>query len=169
MEQHIPNTKMKRFGIFTAMLGVISLLNLISCNRMQNSTPPATFYTTAHRGDLLRLPLIDPYEAISIDGTEWSINLLTKEIQDELTITELDSVGVWQDKIVVITIADRYFAKHPFYVIDAKLHHEKAFDNWPDVQQYIAPQTIAQFNLQAIRSLYPKFDSGEKLPWVPGK
>jgi hypothetical protein len=53
----------------------------------------------------------------TVDGHKWSINLLTIKIQDELTIIELDSVNVSQVKIVVVTVAERYFANHPYYVI----------------------------------------------------
>ncbi len=59
----------------------------------------------------------------TIDGHEWSINLLTKGMQDELTIIELHSVNVSHVKIMVVTIADRYFANHRYYVIDLKFGH----------------------------------------------
>ena len=137
---------------------------LAGCNRMGN-TENKDFYADSRRGDLLRIPLIQPYEAVSTDGKEWMINLLGTEITDELTISEIDSLGVYSEQVLVHTRADRFFAKHPFYLIDATQKQEQAFDHLPDAVTALGSATFKEFKMHPVQEVFERFDTGGPLPW----
>lgn len=150
--------------VLRLMACFFALLAATSCNRM-GGNDSGGFYEASRRADLMRVPLVEPYEVMSTDGKEWMIDIRGKDIRDELTIAEIESVGVYQGQVLAFTREDRFFAKHAYYLIHAAERREVAYDDLDDLKDAIAPAKVEDFQMQPIRALFENFDGGGALPW----
>ena len=129
-----------------------------------------SFYNDSHRGDLSRIPLIDPMELISADDHEWLFKLPYGKLKDGTeTIARIDKIGVL-DSIIVIHSESMYYDSQMtelWIVIDVTKKEKTIALNLEDFESALKEAKVESIVLKQVKEVFEQFDQHQKLPWKP--
>jgi hypothetical protein len=168
---------------FTCLISVIvvSMLALFvfrSCvaflddvTRSSDAQPTGVaFFESGGGWDYRRIPLIEPYQAISSDKETWTIDLRTDSIRYQYSIgpTKLDVVN---DKFIIIYALNAALGGERFnevwFVIIPEENNEIGFTKEEEFLTYLEDKGIANPNLTDVNKLYDEFVNKGYLEWFP--
>jgi hypothetical protein len=128
------------------------------------------FFESTGGWDYGRIALIEPYQAVSVDDKTWSINLRTRSIQYQytVTVTKLDVI----DRKAIVTYAPNATlageqAAHVWFVIIPSENVERGFTDKADFSAYLTHSGIPAPNLTAANAVYQDLLANGSLPWFP--
>ena len=168
---------MKRFNL--QLFWAFAVLLLISCQvfqiRHRNSDP---FYSNYSDWDIIRFPLIKPYQAEKMDDEHgWSINLPVSPYENGipyyLDIAHAEKVDVENNVIMVYT---SYYNENAlnfggkvlyWFVMLPDEKRETGFDNESDFLSFIQEYGIAKPNWLDMDSAFQQFYETGCLEWIP--
>ena len=135
-----------------------------------NNTSKKGFYDYSSYSDLVRVPLIEPYEIISADqGNTFTFMLPFDKINklyytDQITPT--DSIGINDNFIVLYTKGMNLGSNktQAWFLIDIKNKDEVAFTKHEEFQEFIHSKKIGTIKLYDCKSIYSVFASKGSLP-----
>lgn len=152
---------MRRIPIWLPFLITIVLP---SCRNLID-TRNQDFYGYSRFEDLRRVPLIEPYEALSADGYSWYIERQGDDADVINSIADIEAVGV-KDSIILLQVARNYSqSTGPYCVIDARTLTENYVHVLGDADQLLRPFKASEMELHPIQEVFEVFDGGGELPW----
>ncbi len=168
---------------FTCLIGVIvvSMLALFvfrSCSFFfydAISSPDVqptgvAFFESRGGWDYRRIPLIEPYQAISSDKETWTISLKTDSIRYQFSIgpTKLDVVN---NRFVIIYAPNAALGGERFnevwFIIIPEENTEIGFTKEEDFLTYLKDKGIDNPNLTDVNELYEELVNKGYLEWFP--
>ncbi len=165
---------MKKLSILCVYIGLFILVSACSIFRLPSSDP---FYSSSGDWDSIRVPLIKPYEAISI-GSGWNIQLhispLDKEIYWYINLSKVEKIVVENNVIMVYTrykqdVVEEAGQKELYWFViipDEKI--ETGFDNEADFLRYVREFNINNVSWESPDDLHQRFLHSGCLEWIPG-
>jgi hypothetical protein len=160
------------------MILQIVLLVLLSCNqnkkRENNSMDDIDsnkdkFYTVSHYQDLIRLPLIKPYEIYSADnGFTWFLKFrFPEKIRKKDELGGVDSIGV-HDNLIVAYSKLTYLPGEmtpAWFIVDVPNKDEKVFTKEKEYKDYLTNRKLESVKFYRPKEVFEKFEKSGKLPW----
>jgi hypothetical protein len=146
---------------------------LDSITRSPESWPPSeTFYTSIGGSDYRRMALIEPYYALSIDKTSWSIELLTDSIRYQPSVNDIRSLAVMDRRYIVTYSTDTLYAgsrvSELWFVIAPEKRIERGFISQADLLAWLEAEAGIRFIwLSDANALYTTLIEQGSLPWFP--
>jgi hypothetical protein len=162
-------------GLFGRILTVIFLYTTYSCS---NEVGKKGFYDYSEYEDVCRLPLIQPYEALSFDdGKSWFYRLRDSSLSP-FQFSEIDSVGI-ADSIIVLykkdciafqtksgkTVMISKGGSPVWLLIDVRIKSETYLASSFSYKNYFDSLKIKQPKLNSIRQVFDTFDVKRTLPF----
>lgn len=160
----------------TAVLLLLFLMNgcVLFSARFRSKDP---FYQSSGEGDYLRIPLIQPYEAIKGNDQEgWSIDLdvsPSEEATYYISIKRVEKIVIKEEVIFVYTSYVEESAKGlgrkilQWFVLDAENGIEKGFDKESDFLDFISNYKVGELNWENPDELFGQFEETGCLDWIP--
>ena len=149
------------------VLLLLSIFFICSCiNDKGNPVPDFvkhqdSFYTVSSDFDLIRFPLIKPYEVASIDdGSQWSIrsNVEPKNIKEINDINSIAGLAHIKDCFLVhskgSTVIQGQEVNEAWYVIIPRDTVTKSFMKETDFYEYIKKEGVKSFKWESPLSLF---------------
>lgn len=165
---------MKKLSIPCVYISLFILVSACSIVRLPGSDP---FYSSSGDWDSIRIPLIKPYEAISI-GSGWNIQLhvspLDKEIYWYINLSNVENIAVENNVIMVYTRYRQDVVEEAgqkvlyWFVIIPDKRIETGFDNEDDFLRYIQKYGVSEVAWESPDTLYQRFLHTGCLKWIPG-
>jgi hypothetical protein len=124
------------------------------------------FYTKSNVSwDASRLPLIKPYEAIKLNGTDkWSINL--QDIPG--SISNVKEINIIKNTIIIHageTYCNNEKVQEAWFIIIPEKHIENGFQQKIDFDKYLLSIKISNYQLYDIGYIFKKFYINKELDW----
>lgn len=137
------------------------------------------FYTETGGWDMIRVPLIKPYEAIKVDPKD-GISSWTVDFKNSLGTYNVRKVDV-QDSIIYIlsgrisesddvkinTLVNVTNVPIGWYIIDVEKSKESSFSSEFAFNKYIKENKYRRPNWRSIDSLIDVLSKGSNVPWMP--
>jgi PBP1b-binding outer membrane lipoprotein LpoB len=169
----------KKIKIIIKLLLVFIIL--IGCNNkkkernnLSKSQNKDTFYLNSSDFDLIRFPLIKPYQVISIDdGNSWSIksDIKPKKINDINDINNINQISNYQDCFLIHslgkTIVKGQEVNEAWYVVFPKDSVVKSFTKENNFSNYIKDKCTSKIEWKTPQVLFKQFDETNCLGWIP--
>jgi hypothetical protein len=165
---------MKKLSILCVYIGLFLLVSACSIVRLPGNDP---FYSSSGDWDSIRVPLIKPYEAISI-GSGWNIQLhispFDKEIYWYINLSKVEKIAVENNVIMVYTRHKQDVVEEAgqkvlyWFVIIPAEKIETGFDNEDDFLRYVREFNINNVSWESPDDLHQMFLHSGCLEWIPG-
>jgi hypothetical protein len=133
------------------------------------------FYTESASGDIIRFPLIKPYEVVSIDdGESWSVELPGKpeRISDINNPGHVNEVCVTNGIILLHAVGETIVmgkeVKEAWYAIIPEQSTTKGFSTLTDFKAFVLEKHIGEIKWVSSQKLFNQFDTTVCLPWIKG-
>ena len=135
------------------------------------------FYQSSGEREYLRIPLIQPYEAIKGNDQEgWSIDLVASPSEEatyyisikgaEEIVIQGGIVYVYTSYVEESAIGLEHKILH-WFVLDAEKGFEKGFENESDFLEYISKYNVGELNWANLDELFEQYEKTGCLDWVP--
>jgi hypothetical protein len=167
----------KKFSFtFVFFVGILALITACSTVTRHYSDDP--FYSSVGDWDVVRFPLMKPYEVVSVDGNKWGVDLhalkSAKGIYWYLDIREVQKIAVTNGVILAYTQykpdANEMLDQKVLYwfviIPDEKI--ETGFDIEDDFLKYIQEYGINEPVWEDPNTLFQRFQETGCLEWIPG-
>ena len=137
---------------------------------------PDPFYQSSGEIDCLRVPLLEPYEAIKIDDTGWYIDLNPESLKEEfcIGINDAKEIAIIDARIYVYSDYIRpegnniEIKSFHWFVIDVGNNTEMVFKTEDEFQQYLKNNGDITPEWMALDDAFKEFEQTGCLAWVPG-
>jgi len=165
---------MKKISLAYICIGLFVLMAGCNNRRYYSADP---FYSSTGEWDSIRIPLIKPYEAVSIQGSDsWYINLL--ELQKTgilyISVPDIQKIAVMNDVILAYTSYEPDHSENMgdrvlyWFVIIPSMKIETGFNNEGNFLKYIQEHGIYDIIWESPDSIYQRFGKSGCLEWIPG-
>lgn len=154
------------------MCGVI-ILPLIECKKEEKIIPNENrdeFYVNSSHYDMIRFPLLKPFEIISInDGKEWILehNIKPKNIGEINNPNNIVKIAYVQNLFLIYsegkTILRGKEVKKAWYILDVEDNCIKGFETEEELEKIVKSQIVWRNSSE----LFKEFDETYCLEWIP--
>lgn len=160
------------------IISIVSL-TLISCSGSQStddsralydSTTSNTFYSKTTGFDYRRLPLLKPYEAMSINQKTWSIKLQLHSLRYQPSINDITQLGISGEVIVSYskdTLLEGESVADAWFIIIPANSIERGFSDYASMTAFLGEKRKAIPDLKDADQYYKTFIDGDRLDWFP--
>jgi hypothetical protein len=156
------------------ILAVLMLFILTSCGPLLDADVEPTgvaFFESTGGWDYRRIPLIAPYEAISISKETWGIGLETDSIRYQPSVSDITKLNVVNSRFIVTYSSNTSLAgelvDELWFIIIPEENIERGFTNEEDFLTYLKENNIDHPNLVDVNELYDELVSKGYLEWFP--
>ena len=140
------------------------------------SCSPDPFYQSSGELDSLRVPLIEPYEAIKIDDSGWFIELDSDNLNEFFYngINGASKIAIMENRIYVYSDYERLdginieLKKFHWFVLNTVSNTEIAFEAEEEFVQYQLDNRYEDPQWITIDDAFKEFETTGCLAWVPG-
>ncbi len=142
---------------------IFFVLLLTSCDVLINDNKKG-FYEYYKNYDIIRIPLIEPYEIYSSDdGANWFFDVPFGKILEGLQISDVKSLYVDNDLIFIYSsmISLPGEMTSAWFVFETK---GKTSNYYTDYEQFVKDYPASK-NMKPIRIIFNEFKSNQTLPW----
>jgi hypothetical protein len=164
------------------IVNIFSALYVVGClNSCANETPTKYFYSETKRGDLWRIPLIEPYEIVSPTNQDWNLiiknaHLISKDYFNPgeeygFQLSNIDSLAI-EDSVIIVKSRVAYWPKlsgdyRTTLMIDTKTNEQLIFSNTHHQKELdfkIQELKIKNIRFYDFAEVVIQFQSRQKLP-----
>lgn len=129
------------------------------------------FFKSTGGWDYRRIPLIEPYQAISTDKETWTIDLKTNSIRATFSIG-VAKLGVIDKRVIVVYDAPNAILRgervgEAWFVIIPEENIEKGFTKEEEFLSYLEGRGIDHPKLTDVNEVYKEFFNKRHLEWFP--
>ena len=133
-----------------------------------------TFYTSTGAADYRRMALIEPYQAISINGSTWSVELFTGAIRYQPSVNDIEEIAVIDQKYIITHSLNTLYSGNRvnelWFVIVPATKVEKGFVSQADLLTFLQLDvTTVTSKLSQGNDLYAKLLQQGYLEWFPSE
>ena len=130
----------------------------------------AGFYESTGGWDFVRIPLIEPYQAIGVNGS-WGIELFIDDIVLDYT-GEITALNITDNGIILAEALDgRFYARTLegpiWYVVIPDQNIEIQFEDKEEFETYLSSLGITSYELHDVVELHREFVDRGRLDWFP--
>ncbi|GAA4339055.1 hypothetical protein GCM10023149_49500 [Mucilaginibacter gynuensis] len=152
------------------ILLILGMLSLLACDnqdeRLKNADP---FYTEKSDFDLIRFPLIKPYEALSIsDDTGWYVQNQEDSTASAVSIPGAKHINVI-DSVVIIhaqkTLIEGQQINEGWFVLVPKIKVYKEFKSRQEFMKYVLSLQIKNIKMYSMNEAFQCFYNRDTLDW----
>ena len=166
-------------GLIDVTITVISMLFILtSCGTFVDDLTDSAdiqptgvaFFESTGGWDYRRIPLIEPYQAVSSDKKTWTIDLKTDSIRYQYSVssTKLDVIN---DRFIITYAPNAALRGERFnevwFVIVPEENIEKGFAKEEEFSAYLKDNGIDNPNLTDANKLYEELVTNGYLEWFP--
>lgn len=156
-----------------AVVGVQFFVTLLDEVTASTDIPPDSpaFYQDPGGWDFRRIPLIAPYQALSIDDQTWYVELKTNAIRYQYSAGAIDQIAVVDQTLIVLhsatTPANATTPTERWTVIVPAEAYEQSFTDPQAFLDYLAVVGAPELHWASPEQLYATFVETGYLEWFP--